>query len=85
MTPEEQLKEWVKGNSIHMTNPDMCCPDFSCCEPELLASKEERKIYSSGNDEVRMNMLLIFLEALLIKKGWSIEEAEFYPVKKGNA
>jgi len=84
MTLDEQLKEWVKGNSLHMTDPEMCCPDFSCCESDLLASEEERNIYLSGNDEIRINMLMMFLEALLIKKGWSLEEAEIYAVKKGN-
>ena len=28
MTSDEQLKEWVKGNSIHNPDRDECCPDF---------------------------------------------------------
>ena len=34
-----QLDEWVKGNPIHNNVDDECCPDFSCCRPELLAPK----------------------------------------------
>jgi hypothetical protein len=25
--------------------PDLCCPDYSCCQPELLAPFEERELY----------------------------------------
>jgi len=32
MKKEEQLTEWVKGNSIHNKEQDECCPDFSCCK-----------------------------------------------------
>ena len=43
MTSDEQLAEWVKGNSIHNQDRDECCPDFSCCDNELLAPEDERK------------------------------------------
>lgn len=45
---KKQLELWVEGTSIHMpdTRDDgFCCPDFSCCVPELKAPKEERELY----------------------------------------
>jgi hypothetical protein len=43
MNRNEQLAMWVRGQSVHDTERDECCPDFSCCNPELLAAKEERE------------------------------------------
>jgi len=40
---QEQLEEWVDGNPIHNQVEDECTPDFSCCNPDLLQSPEERK------------------------------------------
>lgn len=69
MTREEQLKEWVEGNSIHNEENDVCCPDFSCCEPKLLASRAEReafaKAYKEGDERTVDNMLMMFLGAML--------------------
>lgn len=31
----KQLILWVCGKSIHNHITDECCPDFSCCEPQL--------------------------------------------------
>lgn len=42
MTPNEQLELWVRGKSVHNDERDECCPDFSCCSPELLAPEHER-------------------------------------------
>ena len=61
MTCNEQLKEWVEGNSIHNDARDECCPDFSCCEPELLADRQTRETFANANDETRHEMLLMFL------------------------
>ena len=75
MTPEEQLAEWVKGNPIH--NERMlgghligeCCPDFSCCKPELLAPVEIRELYSAAyktdNTKVTSRMLGEFLTRMI--------------------
>jgi hypothetical protein len=68
MTSDEQLKEWVKGNSIHNPDRDECCPDFSCCDPELLAPEDERKRFAEGNDELRMQMCMIFLQRIIVKE-----------------
>ena len=61
MTPDEQLAEWLKGNSICPNDRDECCPDFSCCQPELLASKESRQAFINADEELRMTMLGMFL------------------------
>jgi hypothetical protein len=43
MTPDEQLELWLAGNSVHNPDTDECCPDFSCCVPELQMGPEERQ------------------------------------------
>ena len=43
---KKQLALWVQGKSVHVHN-GICCPDFSCCVPELLAPKEERELFQS--------------------------------------
>ncbi len=40
-----QLDEWVKGNPIHNTIDEECCPDFSCCKPEFLQPLEVRETF----------------------------------------
>ncbi|MGG8495942.1 hypothetical protein ACQY1Q_05975 [Tenacibaculum sp. TC6] len=42
---KHQLIEWVKGNSIHNEKDNECCPDFSCCKPNLLQPEEIRKTF----------------------------------------
>ena len=60
-----QLDEWKRGNSIHNDVDDECCPDFSCCKPELLASKEKRETFCAvvekGDEDTKMGMLMEFL------------------------
>ena len=63
MTADKQLAEWVKGNSIHNDTRDECCPDFSCCQPELLADEATRTAFEAANDEDRMQFLGMFLGA----------------------
>ena len=31
----EQMFKWVNGNPTHNHIDDECCPDFSCCYPDL--------------------------------------------------
>lgn len=41
-----QLTEWLNGRPVHSDPPaDECCPDFSCCYPDLLMPREERERY----------------------------------------
>ena len=78
MTADEQLELWVKGISIHNNDVSVngkfliggeCCPDFSCCRPDLLAPKEVREIFAaasrSGKNEVVDRMLGVFLSKLV--------------------
>ena len=77
---EEQLKLWVEGESVHCRKKlDIevggkvlrteeiveCCPDFSCCKPKLLAPREVREAFASGNEELRSAMCLTFLGSML--------------------
>ncbi len=61
MRPNEQLIKWVKGKSVHDHEQDVCCPDFSCCQPELLAPIEEREAFLSLPDDERFRFLGMFL------------------------
>ena len=38
-----QLRMWIHGVSIHNAFSDECCPDFSCCRPELLNDRAKRE------------------------------------------
>lgn len=65
MTDDEQVKLWVEGKSVHGSGEyKECCPDFSCCRPELQAPKEDREKYAAahfgGDEEARMGMLMDF-------------------------
>ncbi len=64
-TIEHQMSEWVEGRSHHNTTSNECCPDFSCCEPALLADKETRIAFRDASESVRLDMLLMFLGTML--------------------
>jgi hypothetical protein len=68
ITIEKQLEEWVKGNPIHNTDRDECCPDFSCCQ-EKIADKYVRERFAKAfyeNDEhTKMEMLGMFLGSIM--------------------
>lgn len=52
-----QVKEWVKGNPLHNTIRDECCPDFSCCNGGNIMPKEVREKFMDAyknNDEKLM-------------------------------
>lgn len=55
--------------SVHNNAENMCCPDFSCCRPELIASQLERtifvKAFEEDENETIMNMLHLFMHRLL--------------------
>jgi len=68
MTREEQLDLWLDGKSVHNDDANFdesgCCPDFSCCKPELLVSIEDRELFvdafNARNCAVVREMLLRF-------------------------
>ena len=71
MTAKEQLDKWVAGDSVHDYENDQCCPDFSCCNPDLAAHIGDREIFRKyfleGNDSGTMTMLTGFLLNLVMK------------------
>jgi len=67
MTPDEQVDLWVQGRSVHNPDRDECCPDFSCCQPDLLAPVEVRKAFQAAGEQQRIKFLSQFLGALVEK------------------
>jgi len=69
MTIEWQLELWLAGNSVHNKVRDECCPDFSCCNPELLAPQDVRakfcKAYLEKDDTTTHGFLMHFLGAMI--------------------
>lgn len=64
MPVDEQLRRWVAGDPVHngaTRTAGECCPDFSCCNPSLLAPSEEREAYVAAGEAERMRMLMMFL------------------------
>ncbi|MGI4812089.1 MAG: hypothetical protein ACRYGG_01915 [Janthinobacterium lividum] len=41
----EQTDAWVQGTSMHNRVNGECCPDFSCCHPDMKMPLEERRAY----------------------------------------
>lgn len=75
-----QIEEWVKGNSIHNTVEDECCPDFSCCNKDMLADEKVRKQFQKAineNDNDMMDILLVnFLGMALEKAGMTVKTSD---------
>lgn len=69
MTPDEQLAEWCKGNSIHNESTGECCPDFSCCDPNLGIPIQQRILFRDSGEDVRFEMLMMFLGTMLSSLG----------------
>ena len=76
MRRQDQILEWVKGNYIHNYEFDECCPDFSCCHADLLASDEEREAfataYVNGNHGLMNEYLMVFLSKALYSAGQKV-------------
>jgi len=81
MSAEEQIEKWVAGNPTHnprliiggqMVSGGECCPDFSCCQPHLLAPEEER-IFFRDNPDKRSGMLVEFLARMLRDEGHDVQ------------
>lgn len=64
MTNDQQIDLWVKGEPKHGAE---CCPDFSCCHPDLLQPVTVRLAYRDGSQRVREQLLARFLAALVKK------------------
>lgn len=70
---QHQLQEWVRGNPIHNEQDNECCPDFSCCIPELLQVEDERKRFAiavaNADESIQIGMLATYLGYALSYKG----------------
>lgn len=73
MDIREHLQKWVDGQSIHNDHPDECCPDFSCCRPELLQPIEVREAFQqaflTNNAATLDKFLMHFLAAAFAAAG----------------
>ena len=71
-THEEQLQLWVAGESVHVRSSGdegyECCPDFSCCEPDMLVPVEIRKAFQVASTEARQKYLMTFLSDIITTK-----------------
>ena len=68
---DEQTRRWVKGESLHSDHRGLgpeCCPDFSCCNPELLQPIEVRKAFVAADSRTQDKFLMVFLGGLIAKK-----------------
>lgn len=72
MTEVEQLNQWLLAKPIHRPNGDMCCPDYSCCNPELLAPLHERERFvgavQQDDKETQRSMMRVFLRRFFDKQ-----------------
>lgn len=53
-----QLQSWLAGKPVHNDYAGECCPDFSCCQSDLLWPEDKRKQFVSADDETRYTMLM---------------------------
>ncbi len=45
------LNAWLQGRCVHLWMPDLCCPDYSCCAPDLLVPLELRELYVQAHND----------------------------------
>jgi hypothetical protein len=78
MSDEEQLRRWVAGDSVHRVftrggkTDYECCPDFSCCNPKLLAPLEKRQEFADASQSERERMCFEFLGGMLKSAGCEV-------------
>ena len=60
---------WVAGDSQHLGEkkaPDsLCCPDFSCCVPELAWPLDLRRKFYEADEQGRFAMLQMSLQHIV--------------------
>lgn len=80
-----QLTKWVAGRPSHSISPEgighSCCPDFSCCRPELMVSWQIRQAYLVSSPEVRRRFHVAFVAALGLAR---VEVAEYVAAAQWN-
>jgi hypothetical protein len=75
ISPEEQIRRWVAGDSVHNTRRDECCPDFLCCQPKNLAPRDVRERFSKAGIAERNTTCMGFLAGMLRKRGHEVVTA----------
>lgn len=65
ITPEQQELDWVNGKPSCPNTSGECCPDFSCCRPNLLWEKKMRDKFHTADQGTRHKMMMLALSALL--------------------
>lgn len=68
-TPEEQLRRWAAGDSVCPNTKHECCPDFSCCKPNLGWPLDKRAKFMSVGQGEREKMMMGALGALVEDAG----------------
>jgi hypothetical protein len=68
-TLEEQTAMWVRGKSVCPNDHHECCPDFSCCRPELQWPDEKRQKFAAATQGEREKMLMGSLGAVIAAVG----------------
>lgn len=71
MTVDEQLALWRRGVNTHNPERDECCPDFSCCQPELARPLAERETFCQSDKEKQLELMSQYLGALIVHAGVS--------------
>jgi len=86
MTHEEQLVQWVEGNSMHDVENNRCCPDFSCCRPTLKEDILIRKLYYDAflekNYELQDTLLIMFFNMAMTQNTTVTEELDVKTVRE---
>ena len=69
ISSDEQLAKWVAGESLHRDVDGIkggeCCPDFSCCKPDLLQPPDVRQAFAAADEATRYKFLGTFLAAMI--------------------
>ena len=66
---KEQIARWVAGESICPNKRHECCPDFSCCRPELGWPLEKRAKFAAATQGEREKMMMGALSGLAAESG----------------
>ncbi len=76
---EYQLSQWVEGNPLHNPIRDECCPDFSCCDGNMMDSKTRKRFsdaYKSGDRETQYKILAMALSGLIVDTSGKVHIAD---------
>jgi hypothetical protein len=65
MNRDEQLDLWIAGDPRCPNGEGNCCPDFSCCNHDLLQPVDVRREYKRGSKKKREQLEFAFLQAAL--------------------